>query len=59
MYKIYVCVVCGELYNEEHGDPEAGLPAGTKYEDIPDWWVCPECGSENIEDLGWHKEEQE
>lgn len=22
-------------------------------------WVCPECGSENIEDLGWHKEEQE
>lgn len=45
MYKVYVCVVCGELYNEEHGDPEAGLPAGTKYEDIPDWWVCPECGA--------------
>ncbi|BCX87828.1 hypothetical protein MIN45_P0195 [Methylomarinovum tepidoasis] len=43
-YKKYVCVVCGYIYDEAEGDPDSGLPPGTRFEDIPDDWVCPECG---------------
>ncbi|MEX0374430.1 FAD-dependent oxidoreductase [Spiribacter pallidus] len=40
----YICVVCGYIYDEREGDPEGGLPPGTRFEDIPDDWVCPDCG---------------
>ncbi len=35
---------CGWIYDEELGDPEHGIAPGTKFEDIPDDWKCPECG---------------
>ena len=44
MYRKFECVICGYIYDEELGDPEDGIPPGTKWEDIPDDWVCPECG---------------
>jgi rubredoxin-NAD+ reductase len=44
-YRKYVCVVCGYIYDEAEGDAEGGLPPGTRFEDIPDDWVCPECGA--------------
>ena len=40
----FECVICGHIYDEELGDPDGGIPAGTKWEDIPDDWVCPDCG---------------
>ena len=40
----YRCTVCGYIYDPEIGDPDAGIGAGTKFEDLPDNWVCPECG---------------
>jgi rubredoxin-NAD+ reductase len=40
----YVCDVCGYEYNEENGDPENGIPAGTKWGDLPEDFVCPLCG---------------
>ena len=40
----YMCGPCGWIYDEEFGDPEHGLAPGTKFEDIPDDWKCPECG---------------
>lgn len=40
----YVCEVCGWVYDEELGDPENGIEAGTKFEDLPDDFVCPLCG---------------
>jgi len=40
----YICVVCGYIYDESLGDPDGGLPPGTRFEDIPDDWVCPDCG---------------
>ncbi len=43
-YKKYICSACGWVYDEEWGDPDCGLAPGTRYEDIPDDWVCPECG---------------
>ena len=43
-YQKFECVICGHIYDEEFGDPDGGIPAGTKWEDIPDDWVCPDCG---------------
>jgi rubredoxin len=42
--KKYVCEICGWTYDEELGCPEDGIAAGTKFEDIPDDWMCPDCG---------------
>jgi flavin reductase (DIM6/NTAB) family NADH-FMN oxidoreductase RutF len=41
----YVCKVCGYVYDPEKGDPDNGVPPGTKFEDVPDDWVCPVCGA--------------
>ena len=40
----YVCNVCGYVYDPKTGDPEHGVAPGTGFEDIPDDWVCPDCG---------------
>ena len=40
----YICTVCDWIYDPEIGDPEHGIAPGTKFEDIPDDWVCPLCG---------------
>jgi rubredoxin len=39
----WVCSVCDYEYNEEAGDPDAGIPPGTRFEDLPDDWQCPGC----------------
>jgi rubredoxin len=38
------CMVCGYIYDPEKGDPENDIKPGTPFEDLPDYWVCPECG---------------
>ncbi|WP_288132747.1 FAD-dependent oxidoreductase [Microbulbifer sp.] len=43
-HRIWECMVCGWVYDEAKGAPEEGIPAGTRWEDIPDDWTCPECG---------------
>ena len=40
----YVCSVCGYIYDEEAGYPDQGIAPGTKFEDLPDDFVCPMCG---------------
>jgi len=42
--KTYQCVVCGFVYDEAVGRPEEGIPAGTVWADVPESWVCPDCG---------------
>ena len=42
----YICPTCGYIYNPENGDPMMGIPPGTKFEDLPDNWECPVCGTE-------------
>ena len=43
--KKYECtVLCGWVYDPEKGDPDEGIAPGTAFEDIPDDWVCLECG---------------
>ena len=42
--KKYVCNVCGYVYDEATGDPDNGIAPGTKFEELPDDFVCPLCG---------------
>jgi len=41
----YRCTVCGYVYDPEVGDPDGDIKPGTRFEDIPDTWVCPVCGA--------------
>lgn len=43
--KKYVCSVCGYVYDEAKGDPDNGIAPGTKWDDLPEDWICPECGA--------------
>ncbi|MGA9877050.1 MAG: rubredoxin [Solirubrobacteraceae bacterium] len=38
------CTACGYIYDERQGDPHGGFPAETRFEQIPDNWLCPDCG---------------
>ena len=40
----YVCTVCGWVYDEDLGMPEAGIAPGTKFEDLPEDFQCELCG---------------
>ncbi|MCM8782268.1 MAG: rubredoxin [Candidatus Omnitrophica bacterium] len=40
----YRCTVCGYIYDPQIGDPYSGVKTGTSFENLPDNWVCPECG---------------
>ena len=42
----YVCTLCGYVYDPAKGDPDNGVAPGTAFEDLPEDWVCPECGVE-------------
>ena len=41
----YECLVCGYIYDPAVGDPDGGAAPGTAFADLPDDWVCPECGA--------------
>jgi flavin reductase (DIM6/NTAB) family NADH-FMN oxidoreductase RutF/rubredoxin len=43
--KKYKCLMCGYIYDPAVGDPDNGVAVGTAFEDLPDDWVCPECGA--------------
>ncbi|NCX93529.1 MAG: rubredoxin [Gammaproteobacteria bacterium] len=44
-YKTYLCLICGFIYDEAEGWPEDGIPAGTRWEEVPETWLCPDCGA--------------
>lgn len=44
--KKWFCVICDFTYDEALGFPDEGILPGTAFEDIPDNWVCPDCGVE-------------
>ena len=44
-FKLFVCVQCGFEYDEAKGWPEDGIAPGTRWDDIPEDWSCPDCGA--------------
>jgi len=51
----YVCLECGWIYDEAKGDPDRGVPAGTKWEDLPDDFKCAECDTVKGQTDMWQK----
>lgn len=45
----YKCLICGYIYDEAKGDPDNNIPPNTKFEDLPNDWVCPVCGAEKTQ----------
>lgn len=43
--KRWQCRFCSFIYDEWLGLPEEGIPPGTRLEDFPDDWACPDCGA--------------
>lgn len=41
--KTWLCVVCGLIYDEAKGWPDDGIAPGTRWEDVPEDWLCPDC----------------
>jgi len=39
------CTVCGYIYDPEEGDPDSGIEPATPFQELPEDWVCPECGA--------------
>lgn len=42
--ELYKCTVCGYIYDPATGDPTQDIKPGTPFADLPNTWVCPECG---------------
>lgn len=43
--KKWRCLVCDFVYDEAKGVPEEGIKPGTRWEDVPMDWTCPDCGA--------------
>jgi len=43
--KKYRCMVCSHVYDPAEGDPTTGIAPGTAFENLPEDWVCPDCGA--------------
>ena len=41
----FICIIDGHIYDEAKGDPEQGIAPGTRFEDLPATWSCPDCGA--------------
>ena len=44
-YKTWMCLICGWVYDEAAGLPDEGIAPGTRWDDVPMNWTCPECGA--------------
>lgn len=44
-FQAYRCLICGYEYQEQNGSPAHGIPPGTRWEEIPLSWRCPDCGA--------------
>lgn len=47
--KSYMCVICGFVYDEAQGLPSEGIEPGTLWGDVPENWLCPDCGASKDE----------
>ena len=44
-FRTWMCLICGWVYDEAAGLPDEGIAPGTRWEDVPMNWTCPECGA--------------
>ena len=41
----YKCTICGYIYDPKEGDSDSGIEPNTPFEELPEDWVCPQCGA--------------
>lgn len=58
MAKKYCCKACDYVYNPQKGDLDGGVAPGVDFKDLPETWICPECGvgKEYFEPVGGEEE---
>jgi rubredoxin len=42
---LWICELCGYVYDPAEGDADGGVAPGTDFPDIPANWSCPVCGA--------------
>ena len=45
-FSVWQCVLCGFIYDEAAGLPGDGIPPGTRWSDVPEVWICPDCSAQ-------------
>ena len=45
-HRRFICRGCYFIFEEAHGLPQSGIPAGTGFSELRDSWRCPDCGTE-------------
>lgn len=53
----YLCPPCWFIYDEKLWDPDWWLEPGTKFDDIPDDWVCPVCWARKSDFVPYYETE--
>jgi rubredoxin len=44
-FQRWECVLCGFTYDEALGLPQEGIAPGTRWEEVPEDWTCPDCAA--------------
>jgi len=44
-FNTWMCQICGYTYDEAAGVLDDGIAPGTRWNDVPINWTCPECGA--------------
>jgi len=44
-FRVWQCLLCSFSYDEAQGMPHDGIAPGTRWEDVPESWICPDCGT--------------
>ena len=44
-FRVWQCLLCSFVYDEAQGLPHDGIAPGTRWEDVPDDWMCPDCAT--------------
>lgn len=55
--RMWQCTICGYIYDPQLGDPDNDVAPGTKFESLPDDWVCPDCGATKDQFIPYEEEE--
>ncbi|MBN2621363.1 rubredoxin [candidate division WOR-3 bacterium] len=55
---LWQCTKCQYIYDPEIGDPENDIEEGTHFDDLPNTWVCPECGAKKSKFKPYEEEEE-
>jgi rubredoxin len=42
---VWQCRLCAFVYDEARGMPDEGVAPGTRWEDVPESWSCPDCAA--------------